>query len=87
MQPPEPALQHGTLVGYSVQYRELPPLPDEDAVLQGLGGLGGLGVVADMAEPELDVVTVQADPGPEPFVVLSGLRAFTRYTLELQYFQ
>ncbi|KAJ1530843.1 hypothetical protein ONE63_005688 [Megalurothrips usitatus] len=65
-EPPEPALRHGELVGYSVVYRELPPLLDEDA-----------GV--DLLEGDMDTMQrVQADPGPEPFIVLTGLRAFTR---------
>ncbi|XP_052129225.1 cell adhesion molecule Dscam2-like [Frankliniella occidentalis] len=77
-EPPEAALQHGALVGYSVQYRELPPLPDpqEDAAPQGLP--------VDVLEADMDAVqTVQADPGPEPFIVIAGLRAFTRYAVRV----
>ncbi|KAK3932604.1 Down syndrome cell adhesion molecule-like protein Dscam2 [Frankliniella fusca] len=75
-EPPEAPLQHGALVGYAVQYRELPPLPDNEEGPQGVQGLQALDGAAD-------VQTVQADPGPEPSVVITGLRAFTRYAVKV----
>lgn len=56
-------------MGYSVHYRELPPIPQEDDIPA---------LELDAEELGAPAQTVQADPGPEPFLVLTGLRAFTR---------